>query len=230
MVAGADPREARIRVRRTHRLVASRFPPVDVLADVSPPADRDALNDLESWTNDRIRNEYGERILIPRAEWATGPNASVVMAAFCHPHPSGARFTSGELGAWYAAFELRTAHAEVVFHRRPDFDEVGARSGRIQLREYLADFDATFHDVRDRRRFATLYHRRSYDRSQALGVRLRDAGSNGLAYQSVRDPGHDCIVAFRPKLVRNVRQGAHFEYEWSGGFTPAIRQLTRRSK
>jgi RES domain len=230
VAVGTDPREARIRVRRTHRLVASRFPPVDVFADVSAPADRDALNDLESWTNDRIRNDYGERLLIARAEWATGPNASVVMAAFCHPHPRGARFTSGELGAWYATFELRTAHAEVAFHRRPDFDEVGARSGRIQLREYLADFDARFHDVRDRRRFATLYHPKSYKHSQALGIRLRAGGSNGLVYDSVRDPRHDCIVAFRPKLVLNVRQGAHFEYEWSGGGPPEIRQLTRRSK
>ena len=65
----------------------------------------------------------------------------------------------------------------------------------------------------------------SYAKSQALGNRLRAEGSNGIAYDSVRDPGHACLVAFRPKLVHNVRQGAHFQYVWRGGSVPEIRRL-----
>jgi len=198
---------------------------VDVFADVSPPHDRDALTDLESWTNDRIQNDLGERVLLPRTELATGRNASIVNAAFCHPHPSGGRFTSGELGGWYAAFELDTAHAEVGFHWRAEFEEVGHISGRVEARDYLADFNAAFHDVRDRRRYRAVYNRTSYAKSQQLGGHLRSAGSNGIAYDSVRRPGHTCIVAFRPRLVLNVRQGAHFEYVWSGKPEPAIRRV-----
>jgi hypothetical protein len=148
------------------------------------------------------------------------------MAAFCHPHPTGSRFTSAALGGWYAAFELHTAHKEVAFHWWREFTEVGATSGRVEARQYLADFNASFHDVRDRRRYRTLYDPDSYAESQAFGTRLRDERSNGLVYKSVRDPGHDCIVAFRPKVVLKVRQGAHFEYTWSGTPTPEIRRLT----
>ena len=222
-----SPAETRVRARKTHRLIRSRHPAVDTFADVSPPGDRDALTDLESWTNDRIQNELGERPILPVSELATGANASVVNASFCHPHPSGSRFTSGRLGGWYAAIELRTSHAEMIFHWWQELEEIGLTSGRLQAREYLADFDARFHDVRDRARFAPLYSPKSYRRSQQLATRLREAGSNGIVYDSVRDPGHDCIVAFRPRLVRKVRQGAHFEYVCSGRPVPEIRRLTR---
>jgi hypothetical protein len=222
-----NPPEIRVRAKKTHRLVRSRYATVDVFAGVSPPADRDALTDLEGWTNDRIANELGQRLVLPGSELATGPNASVVNAAFCHPHPSGGRFTSGELGGWYAGLELRTAHREVVFHWWREFEEIGRTTGRVQARQYLADFDASFHDVRDRGRYGSLYSPTSYQRPQRFGARLRTAGSGGIIYDSVRDPGHDCLVAFRPKLVRNVRQGGHFEYAWSGNAVPKIRRLTR---
>ena len=222
-----NPPETRVRAKGTHRLVRSRYPAVDVFADVAPANDRDALTDLESWTNDRVENDLGQRPMLPPSELATGSNASIVNAAFCHPHPAGGRFTSARLGGWYAGLELRTAHAEVVFHWWRELEEVGRTSGRVQARQYLADFDATFHDVRDHRRYASLYSAKSYRTSQQLGARLRAAGSNGIAYGSVRDRGHDCVVAFRPKLVRKVRQGAHFEYVWSGNAVPEITRLTK---
>ena len=48
------------------------------------------------------------------------PNASVVMAAFLHASPEGARFTDAALGAWYASLADTTALEEVAHHlRRP---------------------------------------------------------------------------------------------------------------
>ena len=42
--------------------------------------------------NDRISNELGLLHSVPREEWVTGrSNASVIMAAFCHPRPGGSR-------------------------------------------------------------------------------------------------------------------------------------------
>jgi hypothetical protein len=222
------PRETAVRAKGTHRLIRSLHPPRNIFADVSPAEDHDALTDLEGWTNDRIQNERGERVLLPRSEWATGANASIVMAAFCHPHLTGSRFTSSPLGGWYAAFDLGTAQKEVAFHWWREFAEVGATSGRVEARQYLADFNASFHDVRDRRRYRALYDPDSYTESQAFGTRLRDEHSNGLVYGSVRNPGRDCIVAFRPKLVRKVHQAAHFEFVWTGNSLPEIHRLTSK--
>jgi hypothetical protein len=217
----------RIRVATTHRLIPSRYPTVGIFDDLAAPEDVQAIIDLEGWTNDRLQAELGQLRLIDPAEWAVGrPSASVVMAAFCHPSRDGSRFTSGDLGAWYAAFTLETAHAEAGYHRRKEFDEVGRLPIPVQMREYRAGFHTSFHDVRPASRFPDLHDRESYARSRRLGVSLRRAGSNGIVYESVRSPGSHCLVAFRPKLVLNVRQGHHFEYRWQpGSATPDIKRL-----
>ena len=89
---------------------------------------------------------------------------------------------------------------------------------------YLADFDATFHDVRVRR-FSRYLNPDSYKASQRLGRRLLDQASNGIIYPSARDRGGTCIVCFRPKLVGGVRQGGFYEYRWTGERQPAITKL-----
>jgi hypothetical protein len=219
------PRRRLVR-RNTHRLVASRYPTVGVFDAVARPEDLAALVDLESWTNDRLQAELGQLALLPRSEWLVGvPYASVVMAAFCHPAAGGARFSSAELGAWYAAFELRTAHREAGHRRRREFEEVRRTPSSVQMRDYLADFRAAFHDVRPASRFPRLHHPSSYRESQRLAARLRADGAAGIVYESVRDTGRGCLVAFRPRLVLRVRQGGHFQYDWDGAAGPTIRRL-----
>ena len=61
-----------------------------------------------------------------------------------------------------------------------------------------------------------IYDPVSYSASQKLGRRLRDAGSNGIAFESVRRTGGECVAVFRPRLVQNVRQGVHLRYAWDG--------------
>ena len=71
------------------------------------------------------------------------------------------------------------------------------------MRVYLADFRARFHDVRPAHAaWAPLYDPDDYSASQVLTRRLLDAGSNGVVYRSVRDPGGECLACFRPALVR----------------------------
>lgn len=70
------------------------------------------------------------------------------MAAFCHPRPGGGRFNSENRGAWYAAFGLETAQAEVICHRTQELLEIGVLETLVEMRLYLADFDSAFHDVR----------------------------------------------------------------------------------
>jgi hypothetical protein len=223
----ATGRRIRLRGRTTHRLIASRYPSVGILDRVASPDDLDAIFELEGWTNDRISAEVGILQRLPREEWIVGePMASVVMAAFCHPLPGGGRFNDGTRGAWYSAFTLSTAHAEVAYHRGRELAEVGISDARLELREYLADFTGEFVDIRGPGRArASLYHPDRYDAPQRFALELLAGRANGIVYDSVRHPGGTCLVAFRPALVRNVRVGGHFEYRWSGGPTPAIHRL-----
>jgi RES domain-containing protein len=225
-----NPVAVRIEARGTHRLIPSRFPPVGVFDDVASPEDLLTILELEGWTNDRISGELGILHRIPQTEWVVGtPGATVVMAAFSHPRPGGGRFNDSSRGAWYAAFELKTAITETVFHRTKELDEIGVYDTYMQMRDYLADFDCDLHDVRPSPDFDACHDPDSYVASQALARKLLTAGSNGVVYRSVRDPGHECLACFRPRLVANVRQGAHFEYRWNGTRTPAVTTLATAS-
>ena len=115
---------------------------------VASAADLDAVFELEGWTNDRISGELG--LLHASAdEWVIGqPMASVIMAAYCHPPLGGRRFSGEDRGAWYAARTVDTALAESIF-RRARAGGVGGYETRMQMRVYLADFSARFHDIRD---------------------------------------------------------------------------------
>jgi hypothetical protein len=152
--------------------------------------------------------------------------ASVVMAAFCHPPPGGSRFSSEDRGAWYAARSLATALAESAFRRTQELREVRAFDTRVEMRVYVADFRARFHDVRAHKRaWSALYDPDDYSAGQALARTLLENGSNGIVYRSVRDPAGECLACFRPALVRNVRSGGHYEFRWEGTETPRIRAL-----
>jgi len=212
----------KLRAKNTCRLVPSRFPSVGILDRVARPEDLPHIFELESWTNDRVSAELGILHRIPREEWVTGrPMSSVIMAAFCHPRPGGGRFNGEDRGAWYAGTEIETAHAEIIYHRGQEFAEIGVTETRIEMRLYLADFDAGFEDARTIKR---LHDPDSYAKSQAYARNLMAHGSNGVIYRSVRRPGGECMACFRPPLVLNVRVGGHFEYRWEGRGIPRIRK------
>jgi hypothetical protein len=192
----------------------------------------DAIFQLEGWTNDRISGELGILQKIPEHEWVFGvPHATVVMASFCHPRPGGGRFNSDQRGAWYAGFELETAHAEVIYHRTKELREINVLEVRVEMRLYLANFNEEFHDIRgDNPEFSKYHDPDSYADSQNLAQSLFAARSNGILYRSVRRSGGNWIACFRPQLVKNVRPSAHFEYRWEGTTVPRVTQLREPSR
>ncbi len=220
------PQAAPVRWRSAPRLIPSRFPTVGLFDRVASRADLDAVFELEGWTNDRISAELGLLQTLPKEEWVAGtPMASVVMAAFCHPRAGGSRFSDSTRGAWYAARTIDTALAESIYHRTREIAEVGGYETRVQLRVYLADFSARFHDIRAARGAAALYDPVDYTASQRFARGLLDAGSPGVVYRSVRDPEGECLACFRPALVKNVRVGGHYEFRWDGRPDPSVRKL-----
>jgi len=221
------PPARKLRLTDSCRLIPSLYPSRGVLDALATPADLPAILELETWSDDRISSELGTLHRIPMEEWvAGGPMASVIMAAFCHPRPTGGRFNGPERGAWYAANSLDAAHAEVAYHRTLELAEIGVLETRMQMRLYLVDFHAVFHDVRANAPENIPYHdATAYTASQALARRLLADGSNGVIYRSVRHPGGQCLACFRPALVARVRVAAHFEYRWQGTRTPQIRRL-----
>ncbi len=194
----------------TWRAVPSRFPPIQAFDLVASPDDLEAVMELEGWTNDRLVRHRLQRL--PRAEWVFGrPNASVVMAAFLHASPEGARFSDAQLGAWYAALAERTALKEVAHHLRRE----AMRSNRAdiagQYRLYRARLEGRYVDLRILAEAAPLLVPDDYAPGQAFGAAVRATACAGIVYPSVRDPTGTNLAAFHPPHVQDVLQGPHFE-------------------
>jgi RES domain-containing protein len=211
----------------THRLVLSRHLPQgdSVLVAISDDdAHLQAIFELDAATNDRLL--AGQRLLpgIGLEELVFGiPHAAVINAAFCHPHPLGSRFNGPDRGAWYAAFALETSQAEVGFHKSVQLAEIGRFEDTVTCDDYMADFSASFHDLRAAPAGARIWlDRDSYVDSQALAEQLLEADSLGVIYPSVRHAGGTCVACFRPALVANVRRGKTYRFTWAGGPTPVI--------
>jgi len=215
-----------IRQYDTHRLIPSKYSEgsESVLVEI---AEDDAhlkdIFDLDNATNDRLRAENDLLPGIGIHELVFGvPYYRIVNAAFCHAHPLGSRFNGPDRGAWYAAFELETAQAEIAFHKWIELAEVGWLQEEVTYDDYLADFSAEFHDIRRDKRFADCLAPDSYVASQGLAQELLEAGSLGVIYPSVRKRKGTCLACFRPTLVMNVRKGATHVFRWDGKPEPTI--------
>ena len=225
--AEALPPVTQLRRFDTHRLLPAKYS-VNSESVLTRIADNDELLlqifDLDNATNARLEAEENQRPGITQRELVFNiPNYRIINAAFTHPHPLGARFSTSERGAWYAAFELATAKAEVMFHKSVEFAEINwSEREELEYDEYLADFTGSFHDLRAEAqpeeklgRYNDCLDPASYIASQKLAVELLAHGSLGVIYPSVRKPGGTCIASFRPSVVANVRKGNRFRMTWS---------------
>lgn len=215
-----------LRQNDTCRLIPSRFADVEdsVLA---PLAENDSalrdLFDLDNATSERLRGESGLLPGIGMDELVFGvPNFRIINAAFTYARPEGSRFNDGERGAWYCGFSSETALAEVIFHKTVEYSEIGRFDDSVTYQALLADFSATFHDLRGIEAYRGCLDPASYVASQALANELLDAGSMGVIYPSVRHDGGTCLACFRPALVGNARKAQTYRLTWAGSPHPAV--------
>ena len=207
----------RIEWRPCYRIVPSRFPPVGLFDAVADPDDLEAVFQIEAMTNDRLRDEVGEISLVPSEDRVSGPGTTPIMAAFTHLKPGGDRFTDGSYGVFYASLNLETAVAETKHHRICFLEATDEPAQELDMRVYAVDLVADLHDIRGTKASnPTWYHPTRYAMSQELAWELRESGSDGIVFDSVRHDGGECAAIFRPRLLSNCRQERHLCYVWDG--------------
>ncbi|HEY0790923.1 MAG TPA: RES family NAD+ phosphorylase [Chthoniobacterales bacterium] len=186
------------------------------------------LASLESATSGRLQGQQsGLPDLDPRELVFGSPGQTFINAAFTYTRPGGNRFNDDERGAWYCAFEAETSLGEVSYHLTRELQAIGRFENVTDYAELCADFIGPFHDLRpaDSAKEPCLGPDPAvaYPLGQAVARRLRrEAASNGIVYPSVRRTGGTCLVAFRPQLVQNLRQGGIWRLAWHGSPTPSI--------
>lgn len=201
------------------RIIRSIHPPIDLFEDIADPADWPLLVAAEQKTNPRLAETIGNLDLVPPARRVAGPGASWLMAPFTHvstDRPS--RFSDGRYGVLYAGDRFEVALFETIHHHARFMAATAQKPGwTSQFREIVLDISARLSDLRAQ----PIVPRGpldpdDYTISQALAVRLRRAGSDGLAYPSVRASEGDAVALFYPDLAANARQGRHLDYHWDG--------------
>ncbi|MGM0578614.1 MAG: RES family NAD+ phosphorylase [Myxococcota bacterium] len=200
------------------RIVKSVWPPIALFERIAEPSSWEALAALEGLTNPRLRQQIGEISLVPVERRVGGPGSTVVMAPFCHPPPEGfggTRFGAPGVGCYYAGESLETAVAETAFHLGGVYaDSAEERGLHADMRVYSGGVLRDLHDLRAGH--ADLHDPDSYAAAQRAGRALREAGSDGVLFRSVRRPGGECLAAFWPDVVEIPAERRHLTYHWDG--------------
>ncbi|KRA56172.1 hypothetical protein ASD79_17590 [Caulobacter sp. Root655] len=220
----AIPR-ADIAWRGAVRIIRSAWPPIDLFEDIADPADWPLLIAAEQKTNPRLMETIGNLDLLPQDRWVAGAGASYLMAPFTHVSPDRpSRFSAGAYGVLYVGDSFEVALSETIHHHALFMAATAQAPGwTSQFREIVLDVRGALHDLRDGAADAVLALD-DYGAGQALGGRLKSAGSEGVVYPSVRHAGGTCVGLFYPDLASNAVQGRHLDYHWDGARVDLIRE------
>ena len=158
---------------------------------------------------------------------ADGYGWTYVNAAFCYTRATGNRFNGSERGAWYASYgkaSVETAQTEAAWHLTRELEATGIYENITAYRELLAGFTTRFFDLRGKAGFGVLHEDPTiaYPLGQTLARDVFVSGGNGLIYPSARHDTGQCLVALRPHMVQNVRQGDTWIFEWAGEPIPSV--------
>jgi hypothetical protein len=222
------PKTVRVNWATTHRIIRSRFPPIDLFEDIADPADWDAILSAETKTNPRLAESVGMLDLIPKERRVSGAGSSWAMAPFTHTstdRPS--RFSDGSYGVYYAGDRIEVALFETMHHHGKFMAATSEEPGWVSdFRELIGTLSTELHDLSETSAFTDLYDLEDYSAPQTLGRNLREGGSNGVLYQSVRFPDGLAAALFWPDIAGIPTQGQHFSYYWDGNIVTKVKNLT----
>jgi hypothetical protein len=126
----------------------------------------------------------------------------------------------------YVGDRFETALFETIHHHARFMARTGEAPGwTSQFREIVMAVDADLHDLRSTAgEPVSALDPDSYVASQALARALRGAGSDGIAYPSIRHAGGECVALFYPDCASNPSQGRHLDYHWDGEHVDLVRE------
>jgi RES domain len=160
---------------------------------------------------------------------AYGPGAGYIMAPFAHPSIEGTRFgppalSDTSFGVYYAARDEATSIAEVRHHRTAFLRATQAVAQDLDFEVLNALVKGSrFYDLRGRRdEFTAVYSRTDYSHSQRFAVDKKASDADGIAYDSVRREGGECVAVFRPRCVGPCRVVKKLIFRWDGEKISAV--------
>ena len=104
---------------------------------------------------------------------------------------------------------LDTGIKETVYHRERIFGYTREPAQKVQMRVIQAQFSASLIDITGPAYLPGPSITPPITAPPRLRPGQKVAGADGIHYRSVRHPGHDCHVLYRPRLVSRVDHARH---------------------
>lgn len=210
--------DADIRWMNAVRIIAGQYPPIVGFERIGAPDEFDALLALERETQPRVAASDATMSHLTFPRRATGRGAGFVMPAFTRISPDGSRFAPpGSFGVYYAGLDEATAVEETIYHTERVAAATGEADQLFMRRVLVADIVAMLADFRGQQdAFPDVYDLDNYSVGQAAGRLYYQREHDGIVYDSVRDPGGECVAVFNLSCVRECRHAKFLAYHWNG--------------
>ncbi len=199
------------------RIIPTRYPQINLFDRASSPEGWDLLYDVESLTNQRLRDQIGDIRLVAPEDRVDGDGASWIMAAFTHPPAvgRGGRFNK-DFGMYYCTADQKVAIAESTYHQTRFLNDARIETITVEMRVIRAHLGPNhLHDLRPFEG-SEIFNRSDYRTAQKLGGELKSAKSWGIQYPSVRAHG-TCFGVMRPKALSHARHWRYLSYHFEKG-------------
>ncbi len=210
-------------IRRTVRLVTTaRLRQASLSALVgSDEAELALLAEIEGATSGRLIVSRNGAPSLSRDELVPSnvPNHHFINATFVYTKPRQLnRFSGSGRGAWYCAYNLQTALAEVAFHIHRELEATRRGDTVVEYGEMFATINGPKIDLTSSD-FANEHclcgaDEDAYVAGNALAAQAIKSGMSGIIYPSKRLPGGTCVVALMPRAVEDVTQGDIHRLTW----------------
>lgn len=210
-------------IGRTVRLVTTARLREAVLQALvgSDEAELALLAEIEGATSGRLTVSQTGAPALSRDELipASVPNHHFINATFVYTKPKQLnRFSGPGRGAWYCAFDLQTALAEVAFHIGRELEATRRGDAKVEYGEMFATItgpliDLTPIDFADEPCLSAPDDA-AYRAGNELAVQVIKSGLSGIVYPSKRRPGGTCAAVLKPSAVADVAQGNVHRLTW----------------
>lgn len=198
------------------RAIHTKRPTIDLYEKIAPEADFEILNEIESLTNPRIREERGETHIFAQDDAPACQNCSLVDATFTDFSINAqGRFNDGTYGVFYCADSQMTALEESLYHTRVRLQSTDEKPQTIQKRIIQGEIEGEFSDIR-KADFPQIYAANSYIESQKFALKIKEKNLDGIAYDSVRYRNGECFAVFKRNVVKSANETRVITFLYDG--------------
>jgi hypothetical protein len=193
-----------------HRLIPSRFPPVDVYERLGGPELRAVAKALEDKTNPRLRAKARLLGQTPQLQETSPTLQNWNHAPFSYRDPEGSTFLPPAYGVLEMVRGEREALGWALLRRERFLDRTREPAMGLDMRLLVTPVSGEFVDLTE----SPLVE--DQDQRWKEGVKFYEAGAKGVLFRRPELPQALTLAVFDNSVLGRAVQSAHYRFVWDG--------------